>query len=137
MLFIPVRQKYKKQQKGKAFNKIVSVRSNLIYGQLGLKILSSYRLNSKQLLAIYNGIRKKIKRKGKLIVNIFPQTPITKKPVEVRMGKGKGNVNSWVCKIKAGVILFEISTPYKTFAKKVLTNIRYRLPFKSTIVISN
>jgi large subunit ribosomal protein L16 len=137
MLFIPTRQKYKKQQKGKAFNKITNSKSILTYGQIGLKVLSSYRLNSKQLLALYNGLKKKIKRKGKLIINVFPQTPISKKPIEVRMGKGKGNVSYWVSKIKSGVILCEISTPYIVFAKKVLNHARFKLPIKTKIVSLN
>lgn len=137
MLFIPARQKYKKQQKGKAFNKITNSKVNLTYGQIGLKVLSSYRLNSKQLSALFNGLRKKIKRKGRLIINVFPQTPISKKPIEVRMGKGKGNVSYWVSKIKSGVVLCEISTPYIAFAKKVLSHARFKLPIKTKIIFSN
>lgn len=134
MLFIPIKQKYKKQQKGKAFNKIINTKSFLKYGQIGLKVLSHYRINSKQLCALYNALKKKIKRKGRLIFNIFPQTPITKKPIEVRMGKGKGNVSHWVSKIKPGVILCEISTPHIIYAKKILNFARFKLPLKTKIV---
>jgi large subunit ribosomal protein L16 len=136
MLFIPTKQKYKKQQKGKAFNRIVKNKSLFTYGQIGLRILSSYRFNSKQLMALYNGLRKKFKRKGKLILNVFPQTPITKKPIEVRMGKGKGNVSYWVSRIKSGSLLCEISTPRLVFAKKILNYARFKLPFKTKIVYS-
>ena len=137
MLFIPTKQKYKKQQKGKAFNKIIGCSPLLTYGQIGLKVLSSYRLNSKQLKTLYNGLKKKMKRKGKLIINVFPQTPITKKPIEVRMGKGKGNVSYWVSKIKSGALLCEISTSHLVYAKKVLNYARFRLPIKTKIIFSN
>lgn len=134
MLFIPIKQKYKKQQKGKAFNKVIKSKSFLKYGQIGLKVLSSYRLNSKQLVALFNGLKKKIKKKGKLIISVFPQTPITKKPIEVRMGKGKGNVSHWVSKVKPGNILCEISTPNVIFAKKILNYARFKLPIKTKII---
>ena len=76
-----------------------------------------------------------MKKKGKVLITIFPQTPITKKPVEVRMGKGKGSVAFWVAKIKAGRIICEISTFKISYAVKVLNNLRYRLPVKTKAVV--
>lgn len=134
MLFIPSKQKYKKQQKGKSFNKISKI-SFLKYGQIGLKVLSSLRITSKQLSALYNWLRKKLKKKGKVIISVFPQTPITKKPIEVRMGKGKGNVGFWVSKLKAGSLLCEVSTRYKLFAKNVLNRARFKFPIKTKIIV--
>jgi large subunit ribosomal protein L16 len=135
MLFIPKKQKYKKQQKGKSFQKVVSNYSSVKYGQVGLKVLHPTRFNSKQIIMLYNNLKKKMKKKGKVLITIFPQTPITKKPVEVRMGKGKGNVDFWVAKVKAGRIICEISTFKISYALKVLNNLRYRLPVKTKAVI--
>lgn len=136
MLFIPGKQKYKKQQKGRAFNKIITKGPFFTYGQIGLQSLVSYRFKPKQLKTLYNVLKKKMKRKGKVIIKIHPQTPITKKPLEVRMGKGKGNISYWVSRTKAGVLLCEISTPFLVFAKKVLNYARFRLPIKTRIIFS-
>lgn len=95
MFFVPSNFKYKKQQKGKTFNKIKSNLnlSQLKFGTIGLKTISFGRIDSKQLNSFKKSIIKIIRKKGKLVLNTFPQTPITKKPIEVRMGKGKGFVN--------------------------------------------
>ena len=95
MIFIPANSKYKKQQKGKAFNKIKSNVSlcRLKFGTIGLRSTSFGRLDSKQLNSFKKSITKIIKKRGKFILNIFPQTPITKKPLAIRMGKGKGFVD--------------------------------------------
>lgn len=134
MQFVPLKQKYKKQQKGKVFNKIVNTKTFLKYGQIGLVVLSFSRLDSKQLVAVFNNLRKKIKKKGKLIMSVFPQTPITKKPIEVRMGKGKGNVSHWVARVRPGTLLCEISTSNLLFAKRILTYARYKLSIETKII---
>lgn len=135
MLFIPKKQKYKKQQKGKSFRKIVYKSCTLKHGQIGLKTLHSARFDSKLIISLYNNLKKKMKKKGKVLITVFPQTPITNKPVEVRMGKGKGNVAFWVAKVKAGCIICEISTFKITSAINVLKNIRFKLPVKTKIVL--
>ena len=134
MLFIPLKQKYKKQQKGRAFNKVVTNRLALKYGQIGLKTIFSTKLTSKSLLTLYNSIKKKIRKKGRVLITVFPQTPITRKPIEVRMGKGKGSVSFWVAKVKAGTTICEISTKYLFLANKVLNRVRYKFPVKTRIV---
>jgi large subunit ribosomal protein L16 len=95
MLFIPKKSKFKKKQKGKKLNIInkINTINQLKYGNMGLIALESGHINSKQLMALKQTINKIIKKKGKLKINIFPNTPISKKPVEVRMGKGKGNID--------------------------------------------
>jgi len=135
MLFIPKQQKYKKQQKGKAFNKI-NKNFSLNYlkqGSFALKSVEFGRINSKQIASMYNSVNKVIKKNGKVFLKIFAQTPVSKKPIEIRMGKGKGNVNHWIAKIKAGVILCEIETNKKKLAIKALQYAKLRLPLKTKI----
>jgi large subunit ribosomal protein L16 len=135
MLFVPKKQKHNKHQKGKCFRKIVHKCYTLKHGQIGLKILQSAKFDSKLLISLYNNLKKKMKKKGKVLITVFPQTPVTKKPVEVRMGKGKGNVAFWAAKLKAGCIICEISTFKINSAINVLKNIRFKLPVKTKIVI--
>jgi large subunit ribosomal protein L16 len=134
MLLVPLKQKYKKSQKGKAFNKIKSNKLLFKCGQIGLKSLSAQRVSSKQLITLYNHLRKQFKKRGKVFLRVFPQKSITKKPTEVRMGKGKGSFHSWVVCLSPGIVLCEISTPYIRFAKKVLHSLRPKLSFKTTII---
>jgi large subunit ribosomal protein L16 len=134
MLYVPSKQKYKKHQKGKSFNKVKIPIKPLKYGQLGLKALTTSRINSKQIITLYNNIKKKIKKKGKVIINIFPQITVTKKPVEVRMGKGKGSVNFWVARVSPGSTICEISTYNINLAIKVLNRVRFKIPIKTKII---
>jgi len=135
MSFIPRKQKFKKQQKGKAFNKITTLLelNNLKFGSFGLKSLTFGRLTSHQLESVYQSINKIIKKTGRLIMRVFPQTPVSNKPIEVRMGKGKGNIDHWIAKIKAGVVLCEIETNSSILALKALKLAQLRLPIRTKI----
>ena len=136
MLLSPRRFKYRKQQKGKSVNRIsVNSKDNkkLMFGSIGLKSLESGRLTAKQIQSVRQVINKKIKKIGRLKVNVFPQVPVSKKPVEVRMGKGKGNVDHWVFKVKAGVVLYEIETNSILTSIKALELSQRRLPLKTKI----
>lgn len=137
MLFIPKKTKFKKKQKGKKLNTITKVQSiyGLHFGKLGLKSKEFGHLTSKQIVSIRQTINKKIKKKGKLKMNIFPNTQISKKPLEVRMGKGKGNVNRWVFKVKTGVVLCEIETFALDIGINALKLAQYKIPIKTKIVI--
>jgi large subunit ribosomal protein L16 len=138
MMFIPKQTKYKKQQKGKNFNRITNVynidKFNL--GSISLKSIDSGRLNSKQIASMRQAIQKIIKKSGRLIVNIFPATPISKKPVEVRMGKGKGNVDHWVFKVTSGIVLCEIETSNPVIGFKAMQAAQFRLPIKTKIILT-
>ena len=138
MLLSPRNFKYRKQQKGKSFNKIIGSSNpglvSLKFGSVGLKALSPGRLTAKQINSVRQSINKQIKKLGRLKVNIFPNTPITKKPIEVRMGKGKGNVDHWVFKVKPGFILYEIETSFTSVAIKALKLGQIRLPIKTKII---
>ena len=93
---------------------------NLTKGNYGLKALDYARLTSKQIETTYMAINKILQKQAKVYVNIFPDTPITSKSIASRMGKGKGDIKNWVCLIKPGKILFEISDVSEDIAKKAL-----------------
>lgn len=136
MLFIPKKWKFKKKQKGKKLNTInkVYTLNNLIFGKLGLKAVSSGHMTSKQIASLRQTINKVIKKKGKLKINIFPNTQITKKPLEVRMGKGKGNLDRWVFKVRSGTMLCEIQTPNTLIGLQSLRLAQFKIPIKTKIV---
>ena len=93
---------------------------NLTKGNYGLKALDYARLTSKQIETTYMAINKILQKQAKVYINIFPDTPITSKSIASRMGKGKGDIKNWVCLIKHGKILFEISDVSEDIAKKAL-----------------
>ena len=134
MLF-PKKTKYKKIFKGKL--KGNSIRGcKIIYGKYALKIIEETRLNNYQIEAAQKIILKKIKKFGVLYTRIFPDTPITNKPNENRMGKGKGLVTHWISKVKKGQIIFEISSNIITFEniKKILLLSSKKLPIKTKFI---
>ena len=135
MILIPRNTNYAKQQKGKLFNKINKLLDLKILkkGSFYLKTVESGRLNSKQLETLFKTLTKYIKKSGKVLLKIFPQTPLTKKPIEVRMGKGKGNISHWIAKIKAGTIICEIISIFSSIALKALLYAKHKLPLKTKI----
>lgn len=137
MLFTPKKSKFKKYQKGKSFKRINKVCNFICLkkGSVALKSLGFGRITSKQIESIKQAITKIIKKTGKLFINIFPQTAISKKPLEIRMGKGKGSVDHWVVKIRPGVFLVEVETNYISIAIKALNRASVRLPIKTKIVL--
>jgi large subunit ribosomal protein L16 len=136
MLFVPKKSKFKKQQKGKAFNRVYkNINSNQLFqGSIGLKSLDFGRITSKQLETIRQSINKVIKKSGTVFLNIFPNTPISKKPVEIRMGKGKGAVDHWIFKIKPGYVICEIATQNIPLALKAFRTAQFRFPLKTKII---
>ncbi len=136
MLYTPKNKKFKKYQKGKTFNKITNVkeRNRIRFGSIALKIMEFGRLDSIQLLSFKQTLTKLIKRIGKLKINVFPHQPITAKPLEVRMGKGKGNIDSWVAKLRPGMLLCEIESKTKLLVIKALNISKKRLPINTKIV---
>jgi len=137
MLYIPKKSKYKKQQKGKSFQRISKKIDffRLNYGTIGLKATSSGRITSKELKTARQLIQKFLKKQGRLKINVFPDTPITKKPLEVRMGKGKGSVNHWIFKVKAGMILFEVQLKSNSSITHILALVQLRLSIKTQIIL--
>lgn len=103
----PKQTKYKKYHKGK-LSKFEYKSNNLIFGEVGLKAIESGTINFKQIEAARQAITRKIKRKGRVWIRIFPNLPVTKKSTGSRMGKGKGSVSYWVAKVRCGSVLFEV-----------------------------
>nr|YP_003434235.1 ribosomal protein L16 [Chattonella marina]BAI70582.1 ribosomal protein L16 [Chattonella marina] len=133
MFLIPKKTKYKKYQKGSFQSKRTSFIS-LTYGLFGLKCLESFNITSSQIEAVRQNINRKIKRRGKIWINVFPDFPITSKPSEVRMGKGKGSVDYWVSKVSAGKIIFEVASPNDKLAYNALKSAANKLPVKTFII---
>ena len=107
MLLQPKKTKYKKIQKGK-LSKFAFSSHRPAFGTIGLKALKSATISSKQIEAARQAIVRKLHKKGKLWICVFPSIPISAKPTEVRMGKGKGNFSHWGVKVRAGTVLFEL-----------------------------
>lgn len=126
MLF-PKKTKYNKQFKGSVKGS-TSRGNKIIFGTYALKTKEEARLTSKQIESGRRTIMKKIKRLGFLWVRVFPDTPITSKPNEVRMGKGKGSVDHWAAKVKKGQIIYEISGVSLDLAQKALISGSQKLP---------
>jgi large subunit ribosomal protein L16 len=130
---MPKRTKYRKQQKGR--NRGKAYRGNsLAFGTYGLKAVELGRINSRQIEAGRVALTRTMKRTGKVWIRVFPDKPLTSKPVGVRMGKGKGSVEEWVMNIKPGRIIFELTGVDNDTAIRALTLAAAKLPFKTKIV---
>jgi large subunit ribosomal protein L16 len=134
----PKKSKFKKQQKGRNLNRIKNVFSlnRLNFGSIGLVATTSGRITENQLESIKQNINKTVKKFGFLKINVFPQSPITKKPLEIRMGKGKGSVDHWVVKIPCGTIILEIKTTLVDVGLKALKAAQFRFPIKTKILFN-
>ncbi|QGG80854.1 50S ribosomal protein L16 [Litorivicinus lipolyticus] len=132
-MLLPKRMKYRKMQKGR--NRGLAQRgSKVSFGEFGLKSLSRGRMTSRQIEAGRRTITRKVKRGGKLWIRVFPDKPITQKPLEVRQGKGKGNVEYWVAQIQPGRVLYEIEGVTEEAAREAFTLAAAKLPFETTFV---
>ena len=133
MPLIPARTKFRKQQKGRV--KGIAQRGNsLAFGDFGIQALERGAMSSNQIEAARVAVTRHLKRKGKVWIRVFPQKPITKKPLEVRMGKGKGAVDHWVAPIKPGTMLFEVGGVSESLARSGLALADSKLPFKCRFV---
>lgn len=134
-MLTPAKTKYRKAQKGgKKIKGFSTVGNTLAYGSVGLKALEPAKLTSRQIESARKVVTRYMKRAGKLWIKVFPHTPITKKPAEVRMGSGKGSVEYYVAKIKPGRIIFEVDGIAESDAKIALEKAAAKLPFKCKIV---
>jgi large subunit ribosomal protein L16 len=125
----PKRTKYRKQMKGR--NKGLALRgSKVTFGQFGLKALERGRLTARQIEAARRAMTRHIKRGGKIWIRVFPDKPITQKPLEVRQGKGKGSVEYWVAQIQPGKVLFEMEGVTRELALEAFNLAKAKLPFK-------
>lgn len=132
-MLMPKRTKYRKQMKGR--NRGYATSGNkLEFGSIGFKATEAGRINSRQIEAARISATRHIKRTGKIWIRVFPAKPLTAKPLEVRMGKGKGSVDQWVMNIKPGRIIFEMGGVEETLARGALALAMAKLPFKTKIV---
>jgi large subunit ribosomal protein L16 len=133
MLSMPRRVKYRKAQKGK--NRGISTRGEkLIFGEYGLKAIENGSIRANHMEASRIVCARKMQGIGKLWIKVFPSTPVTKKPAETRMGKGKGDPDHWCCRVKRGKVLFEIGGIPEEFARQVLRLVAFKLPVKTKFV---
>ena len=129
----PTRTKYRKAHKGRIHG--IAHRGELLnYGTFGLKAMEPERIISKQIEAARVALTRYMKRTGKVWLRIFPNIPVSKKPVEVRMGKGKGNPEYWVCRVKPGRIILEVDGVTESVARVALYKASTKLPIKTKFV---
>ncbi len=133
MAILPKRVKYRKAQKGKCRG-ISSSGCRLAFGEYGLKAIENGLIRSNHIEACRVAMVRKLRGAGKLWINIFPHKPVSKKPAETRMGKGKGDLDHWVAVIKRGRVVFEIGGVPEDFAKNLLRLVAFKLPVKTKFV---
>ncbi|HDS09484.1 MAG TPA: 50S ribosomal protein L16 [Firmicutes bacterium] len=126
-MLMPKRTKYRKQQKGRMTGKAYRG-SKVSFGEYGLKTIEPGRITARQIEAARIAITRHIKRGGKVWIRLFPDKPLTKKPAETRMGKGKGAPEVWVAVVKPGKILFEIEGVTEEIARRAMTLAGHKLP---------
>jgi large subunit ribosomal protein L16 len=132
-MLMPKRVKFRKQQRGR-MNGIAVRGSRLSFGQYGLKALEPHWITARQIEAARVAMTRYVKRSGKVWIRIFPDKPVTKKPAETRMGKGKGAPELWVAVIKPGRILFEMDGIPEETAREALRLAAHKLPIKTKFI---
>jgi large subunit ribosomal protein L16 len=129
----PKRTKFRKQQKGR--NRGLAVNGNKVsFGEYGLRAIARGRITARQIESARRAMTRRIKRGGKIWIRIFPDVPVTKKPIEVRQGKGKGNVEFWVCKIQPGKMLYEMEGVTEDVAREAFQLAAAKLPIATSFV---
>ena len=129
----PKRTKFRKQFKGRIHG-LAKGASSLDFGSFGLKALEPERITARQIEAARRAISRAMKRQGKMWIRIFPDVPVSKKPPEVRQGKGKGSVEFWACRVKPGRIMFEIDGVSEEVAREAFELASAKLPIKTKFV---
>ncbi len=132
-MLLPKKTKYRKQHKGRIHGNAKGGTS-LNFGSCGLKALSPNRVTSRQIEAARRAITRHIRRQGKVYIRIFPDVPVTKKPLEVRQGKGKGSVDHWAARVKPGRIMFELDGVPTDLAREAMSLAAMKLPVKTKFV---
>ena len=129
----PIRSKFRKAHKGRIHG-IASSAIDLAFGQFGLKAMEPERVTARQIEAARRALTRHMKRSGRVWIRMFPDVPVSKKPIEVRMGKGKGTPELWVCRVKPGRIMFEIDGVPVEVAREALDLAAAKLPIKTRFV---
>jgi len=130
----PKRTKFRKKMKGR--NRGLALNGNSVsFGEFGLKAVERGHLTARQIEAARRAISRKIRRGGQMWIRVFPDKPITKKPLEVRMGKGKGNVEYWVAPVQPGCVLYELEGVSEVLAREAFLLASAKLPIKTTFSV--
>jgi large subunit ribosomal protein L16 len=129
----PARTRFRKQHKGRIHG-IATSGNALNFGQYGLKALEPERVTARQIEAARRAMTRHMKRAGRVWIRVYPDVPVSKKPIEVRMGKGKGTPEYWVCRIKPGRVMFEIDGVSVQIAKEALSLAAAKLPIKTRFI---
>ncbi len=133
MVLMPKRVKYRKLQKGMRRG-IATTGANLAFGEFGLKVLENGWIKNTQIEAVRVLLARQLNKGGKMWIRIFPDKSITKKPAEVRMGKGKGDLDHWVAVVRRGRILFELGGIPEEYAKRCFRMAAYKLPMRTKFI---
>jgi len=133
MVMIPKRVKYRRSQRG-GRRGIATRGAELVFGEFGLKVLENGWIKNTQVEAARVVIARQLHKGGKLWIRLFTDKPVTKKPAEVRMGKGKGDTDHWVCVVKRGKVLFELGGVPEEYAKICFRMVAYKLPLKTKFI---
>ena len=129
----PKRTKFRKQHKGR-IRGVATSGTELNFGAYGLKAVEPERITARQIEAARRAITRHMKRAGRVWIRVFPDVPVTSKPIEVRMGKGKGSVDYWACRVKPGRIMFEVDGVPHDVAEEALRLGAAKLPIKTRFV---
>ena len=130
MALMPSRVKYRKQQRGNRAG-LATRGNNVDYGEYGLQALERCWIDTKQIEAARVSITRSMKRRGKMWIRIFPDKPVSKKPLEVRMGSGKGAVETWVAVVKPGTVMFEVDGVTEAVARECMRLAANKLPIRT------
>jgi len=130
----PKRTKFRKMFKGRIHGQAKGG-TELTFGHYGLKSIEPERITARQIEAARRAMTRHMKRQGRVWIRIFPDTPVTSKPTEVRMGKGKGSVDFWAAKVKPGRVMFEIDGVTESVAREALRLAAMKLPVKTRVVV--
>ena len=129
----PTRSKFRKAHKGRIHG-TAKAGNELNFGQYGLKAMEPDRVSARQIEAARRALTRHMKRAGRVWIRVFPDVPVSKKPIEVRMGKGKGTPELWVCRVKPGRVLFEVDGVNIQLAREALALAAAKLPIKTRFV---
>lgn len=130
-MLMPSRTKYRKVRKGRIHGGTATALSAIAYGRYGLVSLDSQRINARQIEAARQAMTRYVKRGGQVWIRIFPHTPVTKKPQDVKMGSGKGNPEFFVAKVKPGTVMFEMDGVAEDVAREAMRLAGHKLPVKT------
>jgi large subunit ribosomal protein L16 len=132
-MLMPKKTKYRKVQKGRINGRSKGART-VMFGEYGLMAVEPVRLSARHIEAIRVAVNRHLKKVGESFLRVFPDIPVTKKPAETRMGKGKGNPEFWVARVKRGRVIIEIGGVSREQAKIILEQAAYKLPMKTKFV---